>query len=111
MELPEAMGMTMARYLKLLLNRPFAALWVGSTVSAVGDSLTWVALVWLVIETGSTRAVGGLVVAATAPVILGGFTMGAALDRFDRRLVLINVNLVLGCAVAAVPLLGVTDLL
>ncbi|MGZ5353912.1 MAG: MFS transporter, partial [Actinomycetota bacterium] len=62
----------MRRYLELLRNRPFATLWAGSTVSAVGDALTWVALVWLVIENGSTRAVGGLVVASTAPVIAGG---------------------------------------
>jgi MFS family permease len=55
--------------------------------------------------------VGGLVVASTAPVVVGGFAMGALLDRFDRRRVLIVVNLVLGCAVAAVPLLGLADLL
>ncbi|MGZ8593856.1 MAG: MFS transporter [Actinomycetota bacterium] len=101
----------MRRYLELLRNRPFATLWAGSTVSAVGDALTWVALVWLVIENGSTRAVGGLVVASTAPVIAGGFLMGALLDRFDRRRVLIAVNLALGCAVASVPILAGAELL
>jgi MFS family permease len=73
--------------------------------------MTWVALVWLVISTGSTRAVGGLVVAYTAPVIVGGLVMGALLDRFDRRRVLIVVNLVLGAAVASIPLLARADAL
>jgi hypothetical protein len=38
----------MERYRRLVRNRPFARLWTGSTISAFGDSLTWVALVWLV---------------------------------------------------------------
>ncbi len=102
----------MRRYLTLVRNRPFAALWFGSTVSAVGDALTWVALVWLVIEVaGSPTAVGGLVVAYTAPVIVGGFVMGVLLDRFERRRVLIVVNTVLGCAVASIPLLHHAGLL
>jgi MFS family permease len=101
----------MRRYRELLRNRAFAALWTGSTVSAIGDAMTWVALVWLVIETDSVRAVGGLVVAYTAPVIVGGLAMGALLDRFDRGRVLVAVNLVLGASVAAVPLLASLDLL
>ena len=96
----------MRRYLEALTNRPFAALWFGSTVSAVGDALTWVALVWLVIDTDGAAALGGLVVAYTAPVIVGGLAMGLLLDRFERRRVLIWVNALLGCAVAAVPLLS-----
>ena len=101
----------MRRYLDVLSNRPFAALWFGSTVSAVGDALTWVALVWLVIETDGPAALGGLVVAYTAPVIVGGLAMGVLLDRFERRRVLIVVNTVLGCSVAAVPLLSGAGLL
>jgi MFS family permease len=101
----------MRRYLRVLSNRPFAALWVGSTVSAVGDTLTWVALVWLVIETDGTAALGGLVVAYTAPVIVGGLVMGLLLDRFERRRVLIVVNTALGCAVASIPLLSGAGLL
>jgi MFS family permease len=100
------------RYLELLRNRPFAALWTGSTVSAFGDALTWVSLVWLVFEiSGSPRAVAVLVVAATAPVIVGGFVMGLALDRYDRRRLLIWVNLILGASVASIPLLHRAGLL
>ena len=99
----------MERYRRLLRNRPFARLWTGSTVSAFGDSLTWVALVWLVYaRSGSPREVSALVIVATAPVFVGGVLMGAALDRFERRRFLALVNVVLGAAVLSVPLAAVT---
>lgn len=90
-------------YLRLLRNRPFALLWTGSTLSAMGDAMTWVALVWIAFERGGAGLVSALVVVSTAPVIVGGFAMGLLLDRFDRRRVLTRVNLVLGLAVASVP--------
>jgi len=99
----------MERYRRLLRNRPFARLWTGSTISAFGDSLTWVALVWLVYtRSGSPRDVSALVIVATAPVFVGGVLMGAALDRFERRRFLALVNVVLGSAVLSVPLAAVT---
>ena len=94
----------MGRYLRLLRNRPFAALWAGSTVSAVGDAMTWVAIAWIGFERGGAGLVAALVVVSTAPVIVGGLTMGVALDRFERRRVLLVVNPVLGLTVALVPL-------
>jgi MFS family permease len=98
----------MKRYLAMLGNRPFAILWSGSTVSAFGDALTWVSLVWLVFSvSGSTGAVAILVVCYTAPVIVGGLVMGLALDRHDRRRLLIGVNLILGASVGVIPLLHV----
>jgi MFS family permease len=97
----------MRAYLRMLRNRPFAALWAGSTISSLGDALTWVSLVWIVYSlTGSARDVSLLVVVYTAPVIVGGLVMGPVLDRFDRRRVLIAVNAFLGMAVASVPVLS-----
>jgi MFS family permease len=97
----------MGRYRRLLMNRPFARLWTGSTISSFGDSLTWVALVWLVYSrSGSPREVSELIVVATAPVFIGGVLMGAALDRFERRRFLALVNTVLGAAVLSVPLVA-----
>jgi len=90
-------------YVRLLRNRPFAVLWTGSTLSAMGDAMTWVALVWIAFERGGAGLVSALVVVSTAPVIAGGFAMGLLLDRADRLRVLVRVNLVLGLAVAAVP--------
>jgi MFS family permease len=76
------------------------------TVSALGDSMSLVALLWLVYQTsGSVRQLGWFVAAYTAPVAVGGLVAGSVLDRFDRRAVLLADNLVRGAAFAAVPLL------
>ncbi|HET7726200.1 MAG TPA: MFS transporter [Candidatus Limnocylindrales bacterium] len=93
------------RYLRLLRRRDFALLWTGATLSLLGDGLTWIALVWLVLELGGgPGAVGVLVFWYTAPVVIGGLGAGVVLDRFDRRGVLIADNLVRGLAVASIPL-------
>ena len=99
----------MRRYLQLLRHRDFALLWGGATVSTVGDGMTLVALVWLVLErTGSAAAVGWLTVAYSAPVIIGGLAAGVLLDRFDRRLVMALDTLGRGLLMASVPLLEAT---
>ena len=96
----------MKRYLQLLSHRPFALLWTGSTVSGFGDTMTWVALIWIVLDltNHSAHMVGLLVVVSTVPTIVGGLLMGAALDRFQRRGLLALINTVLGLAVLSVPI-------
>jgi MFS family permease len=99
------------RYWKLLRERDYALLWGGATVSALGDGMSFVALVWLVIERGGTAAdIGWLSAVYTAPVIVGGIAAGIILDRFDKRRVIAADNLIRGIAIASVPiadLLGV----
>ena len=95
----------MNRYRHLLAKRDFALLWGGATVSALGDGMSFVALVWLIIERGGTPAeVGWLAAVYTAPVIVGGIAAGVILDRFDRRRVIAADNVIRGLAIASVPL-------
>ena len=95
----------MARYLKLLRQRDFALLWGGATISAIGDGMSFVALLWLLIERGGTPAdVGWLAAIHTAPVIIGGLATGVILDSFDPRRVLALDNLLRGIAMASVPI-------
>jgi MFS family permease len=95
----------MQRYLRLLRRRDYAFLWGGATVSALGDGMSFVALVWLVLERGGDPGmVGWLAAAYTAPVVVGGLVAGVILDRFDRRSVLVVDNLVRGAAIASVPI-------
>src|SRR5512132_2985865 len=94
----------MNRYLQLLRKREFALLWGGATVSALGDGMSFVALVWLLIERGGTPAdVGWLAAVYTAPVVIGGIAAGVILDRFDRRRVIAADNVVRGVAIASIP--------
>jgi MFS family permease len=81
----------------------FRRLWAGATVSAAGDSASWVALVAL--SLGSAHARLPLLVALyTAPVAVGGLAAGWALDRFDRRRVMIADSVLRGAAFASIPL-------
>jgi MFS family permease len=95
----------MAAYRRLLRNRPFALLWVGATISILGDALTWVSLVWLTAELGGTAFdIGLLAVCYTAPVVVGGLVAGVLLDRFDRRRLLIADNAIRGLAMLSIPI-------
>jgi MFS family permease len=93
------------RYWRLLRERDYALLWGGATVSALGDGMSFVALVWLVIERGGTAAdIGWLSAVYTAPVIVGGIAAGIVLDRFDKRRVIAADNVIRGLAIASVPI-------
>jgi MFS family permease len=93
------------RYWKLLRERDYGLLWGGATVSALGDGMSFVALVWLVIERGGTAAdIGWLSAVYTAPVIVGGIAAGIILDRFDKRRVIAADNLIRGLAIASIPI-------
>ena len=84
----------------------FRRVWVGATVSAAGDSASWVALVAL--SLGRAHAsLPVLVILYTAPVAVGGLAAGWALDRFDRRRVMIADSLFRGAAFASIPLAAV----
>ena len=94
----------MDRYRRLLARRDYRLLWTGATVSALGDGMSFLALVWLVLErTNDPALVGVLAAIYTAPVVIGGLVAGVILDRFDRRLVLVVDNTIRGLAVASVP--------
>jgi MFS family permease len=77
----------------LLRNARFLRLWIGQGISFVGDAVSMVALVVLVVQiTGSASAVGGALVARLLPTILSPLA-GVLADRVDRRRVLVASDL------------------
>jgi MFS family permease len=77
----------------LLRNARFVRLWIGQGVSFVGDAVSMVALVVLVVQiTGSASAVGGALVARLLPT-LASPVAGVLADRLDRRIVLVASDL------------------
>jgi MFS family permease len=97
----------MRRYVSVLRGGDFRRLWLGSTVSLIGDGMTFVALSWLVLaEPDGVTRLGLLGVCYTAPVLLGGLAIGPLLDRFDKRAVLIADSVFRSVVVATVPLAG-----
>ena len=78
----------------LLGNVRFMQLWAGQAISFVGDAVSMVALVILVVQlTGSASAVGGALLARLLPTFASPL-FGVLADRFDRRVVLVASDLV-----------------
>ncbi len=93
-------------YLEVLRVRRFALLWTGLTVSSLGDSVSRLALVWLVYHLrGSAADVGLLVTAYSAPIVVGGPLSGWLLDRIGARRAMLADNLIRGTLVGLVPVL------
>jgi MFS family permease len=64
-------------------RRPIANLFLGTAVSRIGDSVTLVALIWIMFE--RTQSAGGVALVQFAYTILipiGGLLVGGVLDRF-----------------------------
>jgi MFS family permease len=95
--------------LRILLQPNFARLWFGGLISMIGD---WILIVGLPFEiyrrTGSTLATGVMVLAFLIPSIALGSVAGVFVDRWDRKRLMVVINLVL--AVAILPLLAIDAL-
>ncbi len=95
--------------LRVLRQRNFALLWAGGLISMTGD---WFLIVGLPVElyrlTGSTLAIAGVPVAFLIPSILFGSVAGVYVDRWERRRLMVVVNILL--AVLLLPLLGLQAL-
>jgi MFS family permease len=95
--------------LRVLRQRDYSLLWFGGFISNLGDFVLFVGLPFEIYRlTGSTLATAGMVLAFLVPEILFGSVAGVYVDRWDRRRLMIAVNLVQ--AVVLLPLLLVGQL-
>ena len=82
-------------------------------MSAAGDAASWVALVAYALGPAH-GSVATLAVLYTAPVAVGGLVAGWALDRYDRRWLLIADSVARAAVFATIPLAvawgGLTDI-
>src|SRR3954468_6071850 len=90
-----------------LRTRHFRNLWLGSTVSYIGDQFYLVALPWLVLElTGSGLAVGSMLMVAAVPRAVLMLMGGAVTDRSAPRNILLFTTWARTVLVAMVTLLA-----
>jgi MFS transporter, DHA3 family, macrolide efflux protein len=74
-------------------RRPFFTIWTGQAFSLLGSSLAGFALVWWLTSTsGSATILAMGTLMQVLPQILLGPLMGALVDRWDRRLVMITAD-------------------
>ena len=84
----------------------FRRLWLGLSISRMGDALTVVALTWFVLQlTGSGLAIGLLVLSFQLPAMFSGPLIGKLLDHFQPRLIMGLDNFLRAAIIAAIPLL------
>ncbi|HDL86342.1 MAG TPA: MFS transporter, partial [Candidatus Acetothermia bacterium] len=78
-------------------NRNFVLVWAGQSLSMFGSRLTYIALLWWVLEkTGSAAALAGVAIASALPTLFLGPIAGVFIDRLDRRKLMLAMDLVNG---------------
>ena len=96
-------------------NRNWHRLWLGQAVSVIGDFVfdttvvLWVGTVLARGQSWAPAAVGGVLVAAALPTFLIGPVAGVFVDRWDRRRLMLAMDLVRSAVILAlllVPLAG-----
>lgn len=89
--------------------RNYLPMGIGQIVSLVGSALVQFALVWYVTkQTGSAAVLATATTAALLPNILLGPFVGALVDRWNRKLVMIIADLVVALATVVLAMLFAT---
>jgi MFS family permease len=88
-----------------LASRDFSLLWVGQFGSEAGNGLVQLALPFLVLElTGSAFQLAGAYVVQFMPWLLFGLLGGVLVDRWDRRMTIVVVEIARAAAFLSVGL-------
>lgn len=95
----------MPQFPALWRNRDFMLLWSGQVISTVGSSAAAIVYPLLILALTNSPAQAGIAAAArTVPYVLFSLPVGALIDRWDRRRVMIWTDLGRVAAVATIPL-------
>ncbi len=103
-------GHSRANLLSPLRHRDFRVLWVGMSVSLVGDGIFLVAMAWEAYVLWNAPAALALVgIGMTVPTILFLIPGGVVSDRLDRRSVMLAADAIRAVAVGALAVLALTS--
>lgn len=96
----------MTTYRELFRVQAFRDLWIGQTVSQLGDSLYFLIFLFMVDRiTGSAAMVGAAGVAQSLPFLLLSPYAGVVADRADRRLILLRTDVLSAFTLLALSVL------
>ena len=88
----------------MLINRSFRNIWIGQTLSVLGDSIFSVGYFWSAYKiTASATEASTIILASTIPYLLFGLLGGAYSDRLDRKKLMLVCDL--GRALLLLPML------
>lgn len=78
------------RFAKALTSRSFALLWLGQTISSLGNGAFSTALAWeVLLLTNSATAMGAVIIAQSIPMLLFLLLGGVVADLLPRRLIML----------------------
>ena len=91
---------------QLAKNRNFVLLYSGKVVSLLGDQIYLIALAWYILNVTHSPVASGVLfmMGALPPVLIGPFT-GVLADWFERRTILVAMDIVRGVLVAVLAAL------
>lgn len=104
--------MTHMRFARALKSRPYALVWIGQSLSGLGDGIFYIALAWQVLlMTHSGTAMGLVLVASTIPRLVFLLIGGVMADRLPRRMIILWSDGGRGVVVLLISILGFAGLL
>lgn len=81
----------------LLQNEAFRTLCIAQTISWLGDSFGFLAVLWTInLLTGSPAAMGALMIVFAVPRLAFGMAAGVFVDRWDRRVTMVSADALRG---------------
>lgn len=93
-----------------LWTRSFFMLWQGQLVSTLGNAVYSIALgFWILEVTGSTALMGILMAASTLPGVLVSPFAGVLVDRFNRKYILILMDMIRAAAIILLAIAAYTN--
>ncbi len=94
--------------LRLLRRHDFRNLFLAISASELGDSLHYIALMWVALQTGGPLGVIAVRLADSIPALLFGLHGGLAADRRDRRSVMVAADLTRGVTLVPIAVAGLS---
>lgn len=95
----------------LLRRREFRVLFCAVSISELGDSLNYIALMWLALERGGALGVVAVRLADSLPAFFFGLHGGIAADRWSRRRLMIAADLARCATLVPVAIAGLAGAL
>lgn len=90
----------------ILKEKGFIILWIGQSISKLGNSIFQIACMWYVLQkTGSSTKMGITLLYSTLPAVLLSPVAGAAADRYKRKMLIIASDTVQGIILIVLSLL------
>jgi MFS family permease len=92
---------------RALRHRTFTSLWLGQTLSRIGDFTYELALAWWVLKkTGSPQATSLVLIFALTPSMLFSLLGGVAADKFARAWLMLGSDIARGVVALTVALIS-----